>query len=380
MIGSAVSEPEAEILAELCGALEQAGVQIEDVAGIGFAARRAAKQQRHLAVSDGLLGKVVIDDHGMHAVVAEVLAHRAAGERREELQRRRVRRGGGDDDRIFQRAVLLQHLHELGDGRALLADRDIDAIELLALVVALVQRLLVEDRVESDGGFAGLAVADDELALAATDRDHRVDRLEAGRHRLVHRLARNDAGRLHIDAGALGGVDGALAVDRVAERVDDPAEQFLADRHFHDGAGALDGLAFLDLAVGAEDDDADIVGLEVQRHAARAVLELDHLAGLHLVEAVGAGDAVADREDLADLGDFRLGAEIGDLALEDRGNFCGADIHQPTSFMARRIALSLVRSEASTMREPSRTMRPPMIEGSTLESRTISRPPELTLS
>jgi F0F1-type ATP synthase alpha subunit len=36
----------------------------------------------------------------------------------------------------------------------------------------------------------------------------------------------------------------------VAERVDDAAEQALADRHVHDGAGALDGLAFLDLEVG----------------------------------------------------------------------------------------------------------------------------------
>ena len=137
MIGSAVSEPEPIVLVELGGALEQAGVQIEHVAGIGFAARRAAQQQRHLAVGDGLLGQIVVDDHGVHAVVAEELAHRAAGEGREELHRRRVGGGGGDDDRIFERAVLFEHLDELGDGRALLADRDIDAIELLALVVAL---------------------------------------------------------------------------------------------------------------------------------------------------------------------------------------------------------------------------------------------------
>ncbi len=120
--------------------------------------------------------------------------------------------------------------------------------------------------------------------------------------------------------------------------------------------------------------------LEVQRHAARAVLELDHLAGLDLVEAVGARDAVADAEHLADLGHFGLGAEIGDLALENGRNFCGADVHQPTSFMARRMALSLVLSEPSTMREPSLTMRPPMIEGSTLTSRSTSLPPEAALS
>ncbi len=99
-------------------------------------------------------------------------------------------------------------------------------------------------------------------------------------------------------------VDRALAVDRIAERVDDAAEQLLADRHVDDGAGALDRLAFLDVAVGAEDDDADIVALEVQRHAAHAALELDHFAGLDIVEAIDAGDAVTDRENLADLGDF----------------------------------------------------------------------------
>jgi hypothetical protein len=47
--------------------------------------------------------------------------------------------------------------------------------------------LLVDDRVDRDGGLAGLAVADDELALAAADRDHGVDGLDAGLHRLVAR-------------------------------------------------------------------------------------------------------------------------------------------------------------------------------------------------
>jgi hypothetical protein len=55
-----------------------------------------------------------------------------------------------------------------------------------------------------DGGLAGLAVADDQLALAAADGDReRVDGLEAGLHRLVHRLARDDARGFHVDAAAL---------------------------------------------------------------------------------------------------------------------------------------------------------------------------------
>ena len=127
--------------------------------------------------------------------------------------------------------LLFEHLDELRDGRALLADGDVDAVELLVLVgrAALIGfwlRMVSSD----DGGLAGLAVADDQLALAAADRDQRVDGLEAGLHRLVHRLARDDAGRLHVDAASARRVDRALAVDRVAERVDDAAEQALADR------------------------------------------------------------------------------------------------------------------------------------------------------
>ena len=62
--------------------------------------------------------------------------------------------------------------------------------------------------------------------------------------------------------------------------------------------------------------------------------ELDHLAGLDVVEAVDAGDAVADRQHLADVGDLGLLAEVLDLLLEDRGDLCGADVHQLTSCLS----------------------------------------------
>ena len=133
------------------------------------------------------------------------------------------------------RAVFLERLHQLRHGGALLSDRDIDAVELLRFIGPGVDRLLVDDGVDDHRGLAGLAVADDQLALAAADRDQCVDRLQAGLHRLVHRLARDDAGRLHLDAAALGGCDRALAVDRVAQPVDHAAEQRVAHRHVHDG-------------------------------------------------------------------------------------------------------------------------------------------------
>ncbi len=84
----------------LGGTLEQAGMEVEDVAGVGLAAGRTPEQERHLAVGDGLLGQVVKDDEGVLAVVAEVLAQGAAGVRGEVLERGGVGGGGRDDNRV----------------------------------------------------------------------------------------------------------------------------------------------------------------------------------------------------------------------------------------------------------------------------------------
>ena len=59
--------------------------------------------------------------------------------------------------------------------------------------------LLVDDRVHRHGRLARLAIADDQLALAAADRHHAVNRLESGLHRLAHRLAIHDARRKPLD-------------------------------------------------------------------------------------------------------------------------------------------------------------------------------------
>ena len=73
--------------------------------------------------------------------------------------------------RQWQGVVLPQRLDHGGDRRFLLADRHVDADDVFLA--------LVDDRVHRDGGLAGAAVADDQLALAAADGRHRVDGLDA---------------------------------------------------------------------------------------------------------------------------------------------------------------------------------------------------------
>ena len=158
-----------------------------------------------------------------------------------------------DDDRVRHRAGFFEHRDDARDGRLLLADRDVDAVERPVVRVAgrfggLVQPRLADDRVDADGRLAGRTVADDQLALAAADRNHRVDRHDAGLHRLADRLAADDAGRDLLDRIGDVALDRALAVERLAERVDDAAEQPLADGHLQQLAGGADLVAFLELA------------------------------------------------------------------------------------------------------------------------------------
>ncbi len=252
---------------------------------------------------------------GFPFLVHEVLGEGAAGVRGDELERRRLRGGGHDHDRILERARVAQLLHHRGHRRPLLADGDVDADDAGAL--------LIDDGVDRDGGLAGAAVADDQLPLAAADRDHGVDGLDAGLERLLHRLADDDARRHHLDLSRRGGLDRAPAVHRPAERVDHAAEHGGAGGHLEQPAGPADLVAFLELEVVAEDGGADVVLFQVEHQARHRLTglrggELEHLARHRRLQAVDAGDAVAHLEHGADFRDVGRGdVGRGDLAEED---------------------------------------------------------------
>ena len=146
------------------GTFQQTGVEVEDVARIGFASRRAFQQQRDLAVCPRLFGEVVIDDERIFTAVAEVFAHGATCVRGDVLHRGGIGGGRSDDNGVFESIVFFQFAYHGGDGRGFLADGDVDTLHSGVA--------LVDDGIYGDGGFSGLAVADDEFALAATNRHH----------------------------------------------------------------------------------------------------------------------------------------------------------------------------------------------------------------
>ena len=256
-----------------------------------------------------MLGQIVVDNENVLALVHEILADRAACIRRDILQRRRLGCGRGDDAGIIHRTVLRKRLGYLRDGRTLLADRDVDTDNARAL--------LVDDGVQADRGLAGLAVTDDQLALAAADRDHGVDRLDAGLERHVYRRALDDARSRALDRAGLGRVDGALAVDRLAQRVYDATEHRFTDRDLDDALGALYRVALTDILVGTQDNGADEILLKVLRHAVYAARKLEQLTRHAVLQTMDMRDAVAYGDDRTDVSQPDLALVVRDLLLDN---------------------------------------------------------------
>src|SRR6185312_14126570 len=66
------------LLVQAGGTLQEAGVQVEDIARIRLAARRAAQQQGDLAVCPGVLGEIIVDDQRVATRLHHFLADGAA--------------------------------------------------------------------------------------------------------------------------------------------------------------------------------------------------------------------------------------------------------------------------------------------------------------
>lgn len=213
------------------------------------------------------------------AVVTEPLSHSASRERSEVLERGGLRGGGGDNDGVLHGVVLLEGLDKLSNGGTLLANGDVDTVELLSLIIAVVPSLLVEDGVNGDSGLAGLTVTNDKLTLATTNRNHGVDGLETSHHGLVDGATRQDTGGLDGGTATLSSLNGALAVDGVTESVDNTAKEAGTDGNVDNLASTLDGVALLDETIVTKDGNTNVVGFQVETHATNTRGEFHHLFG-----------------------------------------------------------------------------------------------------
>ena len=99
------------------------------------------------------------------------------------------------------------------------------------------------------------------------------------------------------------------------------AEQFLANRHFQNAAGALDRVAFRNVFILAQHHGADRVALEVQCETERVAGEFQHLALHHAGQAVHAADTIGHGNYRAGVAHFSVGAKTRDAGLDQLADF-----------------------------------------------------------
>ena len=177
------------------------------------------------------------------------------------------------------------------------------------------------------GRLARLAVADDQLALAPTDRHHRVNGFEASLQGLLDRLSVDDARGDLLDWGLLAAGNRALSVDWLTERVHDAPQHLVTDRHRNNPARSFDGVALLDRRRLAQEDRTNARFLEVQGDAEDAVWKLQHLGGHRTFNPMDACNAIAHGHDRADLGNVNVQGVITELVFDDLRDFVCFDAH-----------------------------------------------------
>ena len=259
-------------------------MQVEHIAGVGFTARGAAQQQRDGTVGHRVLGQIIVNDEHALALGHEVLGQCSARIGSDVLQRGRIRRGSCHDGGIAHSAVLFQILGHAGDGGSLLTDGNIDAQHILVL--------LVQDCIGSNGSLTGLAVADDQLTLTAADGEHGVDGQNTGVQRGVHALALQNTGCLLLNGVVALSLNGAFAVDGLAQRADDTAQKSIAHRNTGALAAAGDHGADADGLSAVEQHDAQLFGVHALHHALGTVFKGDDLAVHSAVHAINVHDAI----------------------------------------------------------------------------------------
>ena len=302
-------------------------MQVEHIAGVGFTARRAAQQQRDGTVGHRVLGQIIIDDEHALALGHEVLGQCSARIGSDVLQRGRIRRGSCHDGGIAHSAVLFQILSHAGDGGSLLTDGDIDAQHILVL--------LVQDGVGGNRSLAGLAVADDQLTLTAADGEHGVDGQNTGVQRGVHALALQNTGCLLLNGVVAFGLNGAFAVDGLAQRADDTPQKSIAHRDTGALAAAGDHGAHTNGLGTIEQHNAQLLGLYAFHHTLGTVFKGDDFAVHSAVHAVNVHDAIGGGDDHAALCGGLGGLVVLDAGLE--GSQRGLALHHFIQLMTAGI-------------------------------------------
>ena len=182
----------------------------------------------------------------MAAGIAEIFSDGSTRKRCIVLECSRIGSIGSHNDGVFHGVVFFKRIHYTGHSGAFLSDSYINTVNRITFVKI---STLIDNRIDSNTRFAGLAVANDELALPASDRYHGVNGFQTGLKRLSHRLT-VDYTRSFAFERQFGEFTGYLtaSVECFPQRIDNAAKHSFAHEDGSHTFGAFHTVAFLDFA------------------------------------------------------------------------------------------------------------------------------------
>src|SRR6516162_8988823 len=261
-------------------------MEVKHVARISFSPRRSLQDERNLSVGHGVFGKIVVNDQCIHAVVHEPFANCGPCKGGKVLVRSGISSWGSNNYGVGHCSRIFEGSDDPGDTGLLLADRDVDAIQRTIVFVAGFLCGLVE---------AG--IADDQLALAAPDRNHGIDSHDARLYRLAYGSALDNSRRKFFDRIRDIGFNPSFAIDGFAEHVHDPSQQTSADGDLQQLARCPNFVPFFKLCVIAKNDYANFSFIQIQRNPSDAVTEIEHFVDHRVRKTFNSCDTVADLAD-----------------------------------------------------------------------------------
>ena len=274
-----------------------------------------------------MLRQIVVNDQHVTALFHEIFGDAGGRIGRNIREAGRVVAFGDDNHGIVHRPFFAKVRDDLGDGGCPLADGAINADHIFPT--------LVQNAVQGNGRLARLAIAQDQFALAAPNGDKGINDHESSLERDCDRRSVHDSRRRAFDRQALAGGHWPFAIEGLAERVNDTAQQFIADGHIHHPPRAFDLITGVKILISAEQHYADFIFVHVEGDAEHIAGKFYQLFKTHAGKTGDFGDASGDTDDRAHLPQphlwrkaFQHLANPGKSAVEDALQAFRSGVHQ----------------------------------------------------
>src|SRR5690349_8743805 len=209
---------------------------------------------------------------------------------------------------MFHGTISFQNAYRTSNRGLFLTNRHIDTNKIFPF--------LIDNGIESQGCFTRLTIANNQLALTASNGDHSIDGFNAGLDRCIHILTLHDARRNTLDRPKTGCGNGSLPVDGLAQRVDHPSDHGVPYRHGCNPPCPAYQHSFGDPPVVPHYDYTDAIFSKVERCSHHPVSKLNQFLCFYICEPVNTSDTITCLSYCTDVANIKLRLKSLDLSLQ----------------------------------------------------------------